>query len=79
MRHFFEGGGQRTTPDNSCKTDGDRHVNAGIPYFKIDNTPTSLRMNANNIFTAYDWNVGSGGELVSAKRAAIAFNPAADF
>lgn len=77
---FYEGGGQRTTPDNSLKTDGYRHANAGIRYyFKIGAVPASFRMNVYNFTNAYDWNVGSGGGWFPRSGRRYTFNLAADF
>ncbi len=50
---FYEGGGQRTVPDNSYKSDGYRQLNAGIRYyFKIGEAPASFRVNVYNITNA---------------------------
>jgi iron complex outermembrane receptor protein len=77
---FYEGGGQMTVPDNSFKSDGYRHVNAGIRYyFKIGTAPASLRMNVYNITNAYDWNVGTSGSWFPRNGRRYTFNLAADF
>lgn len=77
---FYEAGGQRTTPDNALKTDGYRHLNAGLRYyFKIGDSPASFRFNVHNITNAYDWYVGGGGGWFPRGGRRYTVNLAADF
>ncbi len=59
---FFDGGGQRTTPDNSLKTGGYRQVNLGVRRnWSFHGVPTSFRFRVINIFNSYAWNVSPAG------------------
>lgn len=61
--YFFDGGGQRSTPDNSYKTDGYKQLNLGVRHnFKLHGVPASFRFRVLNVFNAYDWNVNQAGQ-----------------
>lgn len=61
--YFFDGGGQRTTPDNSYKSDGYKQLNLGVRHnFKLYGVPASFRFRVLNVFNAYDWNVNQAGQ-----------------
>ncbi|MGE3333509.1 MAG: TonB-dependent receptor [Rhodospirillaceae bacterium] len=61
--YFFDGGGQRTTPDNNYKTDGYKQLNLGVRRnWTLYGVPASFRFRVLNVFNAYDWNVNQAGQ-----------------
>lgn len=77
---FFDGGGQRTTADNSFKTDGYKQLNLGVRHnFSISGVPASFRFRVLNVFNAYDWNVNQSGQWFPRQPLTWLTNLALDF
>jgi iron complex outermembrane receptor protein len=78
--YFFDGGGQRSTPDNSFKTDGYKQLNLGVRRnWTLYGVPASFRFRVLNVFNAYDWNVNQSGQWFPRQPLTWLTNLALDF
>ncbi|MGE4063444.1 MAG: TonB-dependent receptor [Rhodospirillaceae bacterium] len=78
--YFFDGGGQRTTADNSFKTDGYKQLNLGVRRnWTLFGVPASFRFRVLNVFNAYDWNVNQSGQWFPRQPLTWLTNLALDF
>jgi len=77
---FMDGGGQRTTSDNTFKTDGYRQLDLGVRYsFKMGDVPASFRFQVQNVTHRHDWEVSQAGAWFPRAGRRFTVNLAADF